>query len=221
MTGSLGRWLSPDTLVPQPENPQSLNRYSYVGNRPLTATDPTGHYSQDIHEVFTRQYVYQAMLQQGRRYGLGAEARASLATSVSEQVSAADQGVDCPACSDSSAKKSGVLHWMSHREAKENMADAVQSGDPVEFGRSLHAVQDSYSHFGQGFEGLDTKEVGQGLYETRRLEDDIDPSAHGGLELEIRRENAKQWGHSGASARHRWQGPILTSSVGTMSGIEP
>jgi len=29
--------------VPQPGNPQSLNRYSYVGNQPLRFTDPSGH----------------------------------------------------------------------------------------------------------------------------------------------------------------------------------
>ncbi len=39
----LGRWLSPDTIVPDPKNPQSLNRYSYVNNRPLNFTDPSGH----------------------------------------------------------------------------------------------------------------------------------------------------------------------------------
>jgi RHS repeat-associated protein len=31
----LGRWLSADTIVPEPGNPQALNRYSYVKNRPL------------------------------------------------------------------------------------------------------------------------------------------------------------------------------------------
>ena len=40
----LGRFLSPDTLVPDPANPQDLNRYSYVRNNPVNATDPTGHY---------------------------------------------------------------------------------------------------------------------------------------------------------------------------------
>ena len=35
--------LSPDTIVPDPKNPQSLNRYSYVLNNPLNYTDPTGH----------------------------------------------------------------------------------------------------------------------------------------------------------------------------------
>ncbi len=39
---SLGRFLSPDTLVPDPENPQSLNRYSYVRNNPFRYSDPTG-----------------------------------------------------------------------------------------------------------------------------------------------------------------------------------
>jgi RHS repeat-associated protein len=40
---SLGRFLSADTLVPSPGNPQSLNRYSYVLGNPLRFTDPTGH----------------------------------------------------------------------------------------------------------------------------------------------------------------------------------
>jgi RHS repeat-associated protein len=40
---SLGRWLSPDTLVPDPANPQSLNRYSYTRNNPLKFIDSTGH----------------------------------------------------------------------------------------------------------------------------------------------------------------------------------
>ncbi|MFZ1597649.1 MAG: RHS repeat-associated core domain-containing protein, partial [Anaerolineae bacterium] len=40
---TLARFISADTLIPQPQNPQNLNRYSYVGNRPLRFTDPTGH----------------------------------------------------------------------------------------------------------------------------------------------------------------------------------
>jgi RHS repeat-associated protein len=35
---ALGRFLSADTLVPQPGNPQSLNRYSYVLNNPKCVT---------------------------------------------------------------------------------------------------------------------------------------------------------------------------------------
>jgi len=43
--GIQGRWPSPDPgglLAVDPSNPQSWNRYAYVGNNPLAATDPTG-----------------------------------------------------------------------------------------------------------------------------------------------------------------------------------
>ncbi|MFZ2362731.1 MAG: RHS repeat-associated core domain-containing protein, partial [Anaerolineae bacterium] len=38
----LGRWIAPDTIVPDPMDPQSLNRYSYVSNRPTVYVDPSG-----------------------------------------------------------------------------------------------------------------------------------------------------------------------------------
>jgi RHS repeat-associated protein len=40
---SIGRFASPDSIIPQTFNPQSLNRYSYVQNSPLNRIDPTGH----------------------------------------------------------------------------------------------------------------------------------------------------------------------------------
>lgn len=39
----LQRFISPDDIVPDLNNPQSLNRYSYVNNDPINSTDPTGH----------------------------------------------------------------------------------------------------------------------------------------------------------------------------------
>ncbi len=39
----LNRWIQPDTIVPDPKNPQTLNRYSYVNNNPVKYTDPSGH----------------------------------------------------------------------------------------------------------------------------------------------------------------------------------
>jgi RHS repeat-associated protein len=38
----LGRWISPDTIIPDPANPQSFNRLSYVRNNPLKLVDPSG-----------------------------------------------------------------------------------------------------------------------------------------------------------------------------------
>jgi RHS repeat-associated protein len=39
----LGRFLSADTLVPSPGDPQGLNRYAYTLNNPVKYTHPTGH----------------------------------------------------------------------------------------------------------------------------------------------------------------------------------
>ena len=40
----IGRFCCPDSIVPSPGDPQSLNRYSYVRNNPLGRVDPTGRY---------------------------------------------------------------------------------------------------------------------------------------------------------------------------------
>jgi RHS repeat-associated protein len=37
------RFTQPDDILPNPYDPQQLNRYSYVRNNPLTHTDPSGH----------------------------------------------------------------------------------------------------------------------------------------------------------------------------------
>jgi hypothetical protein len=42
----LGRWISADTIIPNPNDPQTLNRYSYVRGNPLKYVDPTGHFIQ-------------------------------------------------------------------------------------------------------------------------------------------------------------------------------
>ncbi len=39
----VGLLTQPDTVMPNPKKPQSLNRYSYVLNNPLRYADPTGH----------------------------------------------------------------------------------------------------------------------------------------------------------------------------------
>lgn len=45
----LGRFISPDPFVQAPDNSQSLNRYAYCLNNPLTLTDPSGyHWTGDL-----------------------------------------------------------------------------------------------------------------------------------------------------------------------------
>jgi RHS repeat-associated protein len=40
-----GRFIQPDSIVPSPDAPQTLNRYSYCDNNSLNLTDPSGHHS--------------------------------------------------------------------------------------------------------------------------------------------------------------------------------
>jgi len=49
---ALGRFLQADTIVPEPGNPQALNRYSYSANNPQRYTDPTGHFTDDAIKAY-------------------------------------------------------------------------------------------------------------------------------------------------------------------------
>ncbi len=53
-----GRFLQPDTIVPQPFNPQSLNRYAYCLNNPIKYTDPTGHGPFEVLETLVGEINY-------------------------------------------------------------------------------------------------------------------------------------------------------------------
>lgn len=46
----IGRFISPDTIIPDPADPQAWNRYSYVGNDPVNYIDPTGHQKTGFNE---------------------------------------------------------------------------------------------------------------------------------------------------------------------------
>jgi len=48
----LRRFVQADSIVPEPGNPQSLNRYSYGLNNPLRYTDPSGRAYQQMALVF-------------------------------------------------------------------------------------------------------------------------------------------------------------------------
>jgi hypothetical protein len=39
----LNQFTQPDSLIPNPANPQNFNRFSYVYNRPINFNDPSGH----------------------------------------------------------------------------------------------------------------------------------------------------------------------------------
>src|SRR5262249_21211444 len=61
----IGRFLSADTQIDSPYAMQLLNGYSYVGNNPLSYTDPTGHSIATILEQIAIEIVLNAILPGG------------------------------------------------------------------------------------------------------------------------------------------------------------
>jgi RHS repeat-associated protein len=47
----LGKFISPDSIVQAPDDPQTLNRYSYARNNPIIYTDPSGNFFDIIIEA--------------------------------------------------------------------------------------------------------------------------------------------------------------------------
>jgi len=47
----IGKFHTPDTIVPKADNPQALNRYAYALNNPPTLVDPCGHGTTDPNRV--------------------------------------------------------------------------------------------------------------------------------------------------------------------------
>ncbi len=68
----VGRFVTADTIVPDPTSPQSFNRYSYVLNRPLVFADPSGHclqYAGDNRNPDELAFCIYAWNELGRYYG--------------------------------------------------------------------------------------------------------------------------------------------------------
>ncbi len=47
----IGRFISPDTMLPNPNNPQGINRYAYGLNSPLEYKDPSGHWVESALDI--------------------------------------------------------------------------------------------------------------------------------------------------------------------------
>jgi RHS repeat-associated protein len=98
----LGRFVSADSIVPDPLNPQLLNRYSYAGNNSLRYDDPDGHGGPLILAAVANPYVLASLALVGLsgywsyQYGWGPNAEANrqaLATSISELADSAGEGL--------------------------------------------------------------------------------------------------------------------------------
>ena len=55
-SSTLGRFISPDSIIPQPGSPLAWDRYSYVNSNPVRYTDPSGHFTEDAIMEYLLQY---------------------------------------------------------------------------------------------------------------------------------------------------------------------
>lgn len=65
----LARFISPDTIISDPSNPQELNRYSYVNNNPIIYNDPSGHsihsWLHRMHNQANRRKLFKSIFNRG------------------------------------------------------------------------------------------------------------------------------------------------------------
>jgi RHS repeat-associated protein len=175
---TIGRFIQPDTIVPQPGNPQSLNRYSYVLNNPLRYTDPTGRWGADVHWLLTGDLTYNVGRQVASYAGAASPLSVDLeAGAMAHIVAAANLGVDLEGAARfakdwvemgdySTARTRGwsqtvdpalgtipeqYYHYATQGEAEARLQEAITAKDPVAFGRALHSYQDYFAHTLQGF----------------------------------------------------------------------
>ena len=67
----LGRFISPDPLVPSAADPQMLNRFSYARNSPMRYTDSTGHWIESAFDIASIIYDVGEIAQNGLNWENG------------------------------------------------------------------------------------------------------------------------------------------------------
>ena len=75
----VGRFISPDTIVAEPGNPQSLNRYAYTNNNPMGYTDSTGHWLESALDLAFLAYDIYDIQQNGLTWTSGLSLAADVA----------------------------------------------------------------------------------------------------------------------------------------------
>ncbi len=180
-----GRFISPDTIVPQPGDPQSLNRYAYTRNNALRYTDPTGMFSEDeimkYYGVKTWDEVLALYEKGGRLEGLWGWLETLRRAELGDRVALWDRQCTDSRCNSvegglveffdgTFAEQNGqlvVLGGTRHGRAATFSADAVALIGRTHYGYSAHSVltrpQDRYYHVRFNKDKVDWTSVGLGV----------------------------------------------------------
>jgi RHS repeat-associated protein len=155
----IGRFASADIIVPNPTNPQSFNRYSYVNNNPFRFVDPTGHYGRNVHEYLTRQLANTVGMNVVENANLSVDMGEAVTQFFAYVIANANQGTDTNLATSpvntlseiDGVTPSEYYHFQSRGEAEDRLRSAISVGNWNDFGVALHTFQDYFSHVGSGF----------------------------------------------------------------------
>ena len=140
----LGRFTQLDPLVMNSsdkpfssvlDNPQALNGYSYVLNNPLKFVDENGMYEIDVHFDLTLYLCKQAGFSDGDAL----------------QIAFYDQYTDTNPETSPWNADNGWKHFANQDVANSWINKAITDNSLSKFGESLHYVQDTYSHYSNGY----------------------------------------------------------------------
>jgi RHS repeat-associated protein len=135
-----GRFTGVDVAGPVLTNPQTLNKYQYCLNNPLSHADHNGLYEEDVHRDLT--------------YALALAAGFNMTSAT--RIAAADQWTDDnPATNPDTlfpggnAMEKRRLYHFTTQERRSEMWQKFETSDSLDdLGTFFHAEQDSFSHFG-------------------------------------------------------------------------
>jgi RHS repeat-associated protein len=163
---ALGRFIQADTIVPNPTDTKSFDRYAYVYNNPLKYNDPTGHYGEDVHHDVTHLVVESVGTSINKFFGLNMDI-GDLADGIAE----ADVGTDTEPATrpdrpsnlipqniqqygeavPENMSPTKYYHFMGQETAENRLTFAALNGDIGRFGQALHLYQDTFSHIESGY----------------------------------------------------------------------
>jgi RHS repeat-associated protein len=164
----LGRFVSPDTIIPSQQGTQAWDRYAGMNNNPVRFTDPSGHYGKDVHYDLTYQIVHDIAMNVADEEGWALEEIRAFADYMALTIATGDMAADAqnpdgsfnvehisnnPATPPIRIEdpvsgevwfQSRAPHWYTTPEAESALSGA---DNPFEFGIAMHMYQDSHSHW--------------------------------------------------------------------------
>jgi RHS repeat-associated protein len=169
---ALGRFTSPDSIIPAQQGVMGNDRYAYVNNSPINFIDPSGHYGKDVHYDLTYEIAHDVAMDVADEEGFALEELRAFADYMASGIATGDMAADAQK-PDGSVDLNYIYneplsppgytpagdpvvgggyqlseaknpHWYTTREA----TDALNAAEnPFDFGIAMHKYQDSYSHW--------------------------------------------------------------------------